>query len=137
MTEELSYVERYLVRKGSHGWTVWDREARGPANVAGRTMTGLTEEQARNVKDEFTKHCIAGAKGEGQMTKPARPASRPWTQADDDKLRAMVLTDATPKDIGHQLGRSVIAIRSRAQLLNIILKKVTVKRPVGLKVKGK
>ena len=103
---------------------VRDREVRGPANVAGRTMTGFTVEQARNVKD-------------GQMTKPARPASRPWTQADDDKLRAMVLTDATTKDIGHQLGRTIIAIRSRAQLLNIILKKVTVKRPVKLKVKGK
>jgi hypothetical protein len=71
------------------------------------------------------------------MTKSARPAARPWTQADDDKLRAMVLTDETTREIGYQLDRSVVAIRARAQLLNIILKKVTVKRPVRLTAKAK
>src|ERR1700686_5197690 len=67
------------------------------------------------------------AKGKGQMTNPARPASRPWTQADDDKLRALVFTRASTREIARQLDRPIFAIRSRAQQLHIILKKVTVK----------
>jgi hypothetical protein len=62
------------------------------------------------------------------MTTSARPAARPWTQADDDKLRALVLTRASTREIGRQLDRSIFAVRSRAQQLHIILKKVTVKR---------
>ena len=72
--------------------------------------------------------CQTRAEGEGKMTKSARPAARPWTQADDDKLRALVLTRASTREIGRQLDRSIFAIRSRAQELHIILKKVTVKR---------
>jgi hypothetical protein len=68
------------------------------------------------------------AEGQGKMIKPVRPASRPWTQADDDKLRALVLTRASTREIGRQLDRSIFAVRSRAQRLNIILKKVIVKR---------
>jgi hypothetical protein len=62
------------------------------------------------------------------MKKSARPAARPWTQADDDKLRAMVLTGASTGEIGRQLDRSIFAVRSRAQQLHIILKKITVNR---------
>jgi hypothetical protein len=59
MTNELPQVERYVVRKGTHGWMVWDRDARGPAKVAGRAMTGFTEEQAREVKAKLTKPYLA------------------------------------------------------------------------------
>jgi hypothetical protein len=49
-------LTRYLVRKGSIGWMVWDRHARAPARLEeGRPATGLTEEQAREIKAELTK----------------------------------------------------------------------------------
>ena len=54
-----SYVERYLVRKGTRGWMVWDRQQRGPAQTGGRLEIGLTEEQAREIKDRLTKAYIA------------------------------------------------------------------------------
>jgi hypothetical protein len=38
---------------------VWDRQKRGPATTEGRLKIGLTEEQARETKDELTKAYIA------------------------------------------------------------------------------
>ena len=53
-------LTRYLVRMGSKGWMVWDRHARAPARLeGGRPVIGLTEEQAREIKDELTKNDIA------------------------------------------------------------------------------
>jgi hypothetical protein len=52
----MTELKRYLVRKGSTGWMVWDRHARAPARLEeGRPAIGLTEEQAREIKDELTK----------------------------------------------------------------------------------
>ncbi len=50
-------LTRYLVRMGSKGWMVWDRQARAPARLGrdGRPVIGLTEEQAREIRDELTK----------------------------------------------------------------------------------
>jgi hypothetical protein len=50
-------LPRYLVRMGSKGWMVWDRQARAPARLGrdGRPVIGLTEEQAREIRDELTK----------------------------------------------------------------------------------
>jgi hypothetical protein len=60
MTEQhASYVARYLVRKGTVGWMVWDRQTRAPATPKGRALIGMTEEQAREIKDELTKKYIA------------------------------------------------------------------------------
>jgi hypothetical protein len=53
------FVERYLARKGVCGWMVWDRQRRGPARTGGRLEIGLTEEQARETKDQLTKRYIA------------------------------------------------------------------------------
>ena len=51
MTEQHApYVARYLVRKGTVGWMVWDRQARAPATPKGRPLIGMTEEQAREAK---------------------------------------------------------------------------------------
>ena len=62
------------------------------------------------------------------MTKgPGRHLALPWTQAEDDELRALALTDASPRDIGIQLNRTEIAIRSRANKLHVLLKKTTLK----------
>ena len=60
MTEDdPPYMERYLVRKGIHGWMVWDRQKQGPAQTGERLEIGLTDEQARETKDELTKQYIA------------------------------------------------------------------------------
>ena len=49
-------LTRYLVRMGSKGWMVWDRQARAPARPeGGLPVIGLTEEQAREIRDELTK----------------------------------------------------------------------------------
>lgn len=48
-------VERYLVRKGPRDWMVWDRQKRGPAEFRGHLEIGLTEERAREIKDQLTK----------------------------------------------------------------------------------
>ena len=56
MTGQPPYLTRYLVRKGTTHWMVWDRDGRAPARLeGGRPAVGLTEEQAREIKDELTK----------------------------------------------------------------------------------
>ena len=51
---KMTELTRYLVRKGSTGWMVWDRHARGPARLEeGRPAVGRTEEQAREINDEL------------------------------------------------------------------------------------
>jgi hypothetical protein len=57
MTEQ-SPLARYLVRKGTRDWMVWDREAKAPAMLRGRLAIRLSEERAREIKDELIK--IAG-----------------------------------------------------------------------------
>jgi hypothetical protein len=58
------------------------------------------------------------------MTELGRFAARPWTQADDDKLRALALAGASTRAIAQQLDRTITAVGSRAKRLNIVLKKV-------------
>jgi hypothetical protein len=49
-------LTRYLIRKGTTHWMVWDRHERAPARLeGGRPAVGLTEEQAREIKDDLTK----------------------------------------------------------------------------------
>jgi hypothetical protein len=61
MTGETPYLTRYLVRRGTRNWMVWDRHGRGPARLeGGRPAVGLTEEQAREIRDELNKNHIAG-----------------------------------------------------------------------------
>ena len=70
------------------------------------------------------------------MKRPVWPVFPRWMQADDDKLRAMALTGATAKN-RTPTRRSVSAVNSRARRLNILLKKVSVKRAARQKAKGK
>jgi hypothetical protein len=51
------------------------------------------------------------------MTEPARFDSRPWTQADDDKLRQLK-SDWYPDQ------PTETAVRSRARQLQVILRKI-------------
>src|ERR1700675_4325560 len=55
-------------------------------------------------------------------------ATRPWTPADDEVLRSLALNGVDPREIGRQLNRTGVAVRSRAARLNILLKKTKRKR---------
>lgn len=55
--ERMNGVPRYLVRKGTRDWMVWDRDRRAPARLeGGRPAVGLSEEQAREIRDELTQN---------------------------------------------------------------------------------
>jgi len=57
MTGKTLYVTRYLVRRGTKDWMVWDRHDGGPARLeGGRPAVGLTEERAREIRDELNKN---------------------------------------------------------------------------------
>src|SRR5258706_5041360 len=62
------------------------------------------------------------------MTETGRFATRPWTPADDEVLRSLALNGVDPREIGRQLNRTGVAVRSRAARLNILLKKTKRKR---------
>ncbi len=62
------------------------------------------------------------------ITEPAHFASRPWTQADDDKLRKLALTGLSSRAIGIRMNRTETAVRSRAKQLQVILRKIRLKQ---------
>src|SRR5258707_9276844 len=62
------------------------------------------------------------------MTEPAHFASRPWTQADDDKLRRLAVTGLSSRAIGIRMNRTETAVPSRARQLQVILKKIRLKQ---------
>jgi len=53
VTNEL-LLPRYVIRRGTRGFMVWDREAKGPATFNGYRAVGLTEWQANEIKNELT-----------------------------------------------------------------------------------
>ena len=54
-----------------------------------------------------------------------------WTQEEDARLKSLIEADTSLHLIAEKLKRSVPAIRARAQVLNILMKRVR----VGLKAK--
>ena len=56
-----------------------------------------------------------------------------WTSEEDARLKSLIEDNASIHLIAAKLKRSVPAIRSRASILNILMKRVR----VGLKAKGK
>ena len=50
-----------------------------------------------------------------------KPPSRPWTEEDDAGLRERLGSRQQPADIAHALGRTIDAIRGRAQVLGLRL----------------
>jgi len=62
------------------------------------------------------------------MTEPADFACRPWTQADDDKLRKMALTGLSSRAIGVRMNRTETVVCSRARQLGVILRKIRTKQ---------
>jgi hypothetical protein len=47
---------RFIVRQGTRGLMVWDRQRKGPAMYNGHLAIGLTEFQANQIKDQLTKY---------------------------------------------------------------------------------
>jgi hypothetical protein len=75
----MTELTRYLVRKGSTDWMVWDRHARAPARLEeGRPATGLTEEQAREIKSRTDKKIILSVRlpARSAMTSEDHPAAK-------------------------------------------------------------
>jgi hypothetical protein len=62
------------------------------------------------------------------ISEPAKFASRPWTHADDDKLRRLALTGLSSRAIGIRMNRTDTAVRSRARQLQVILRKIRLKQ---------
>jgi hypothetical protein len=62
------------------------------------------------------------------MTEPAHFGSRPWTPADDDKLRRLALTGLSARAIGIRMNWTETAVRSRARQLQLILRKIRLKQ---------
>ncbi len=56
-----SPVSRYLVRQGSKGWMVYDRQRRGPAMVGTNPVVNLTKE----IADRIGWRLRAGWEGNG------------------------------------------------------------------------
>jgi hypothetical protein len=56
------------------------------------------------------------------MKELGRFSARPWTPADEDKLRELAIAGASSRAIGMQMNRTVAAVRSRAAQLKIRLK---------------
>ncbi len=49
MSEDLFGQSRFLVRQGSKGWMVYDRERKGPALVGTNPAANLTKEEAERI----------------------------------------------------------------------------------------
>jgi hypothetical protein len=58
------------------------------------------------------------------ISEPANITSRPWTRADDDKLRRLALRGLSVRAIGIRLSRTETAVHARAGLLQVILRKI-------------
>lgn len=54
MTDKNSLPPRFLVREGSKGWMVYDRQRKGPAMVGTKPMVNLTKEQASQIEWKLT-----------------------------------------------------------------------------------
>jgi hypothetical protein len=65
-----------------------------------------------------------GTEGEGRMSKSPLIASKPWTPAEDERLRTLVALGERPATIAEQLHRSETAIRHRSYKLGIPFKMI-------------
>jgi hypothetical protein len=46
---------RFMVRQGTRGFMVWDRDCKGPAMFDGYLAIGLSEWQANQIKEQLTR----------------------------------------------------------------------------------
>ena len=52
--DKASPQSRFLVRQGTKGWMVYDRQRRGPAMVGTREAVNLTKDQASRIERMLT-----------------------------------------------------------------------------------
>jgi DNA-binding MarR family transcriptional regulator len=79
----------------------------------------------------MTHHTIPAelrAEGEGKMSKRPLVASRPWTPAEEEKLRALAALGERPTTIAEQLQRSATAVYHRSHKLGIRFKRIRIAR---------
>jgi hypothetical protein len=60
----------------------------------------------------------------------------PWAPEEDERLRALAMSEASVAGMAKQMKRSAEAVRSRAYRLKIVVAKSR-KKGLGLKAKGK
>jgi hypothetical protein len=58
------------------------------------------------------------------ISDPANSASRPWTPADDNKLRRLALTGLSTRAISIRTSRTETAVHARARRLQVTLRKI-------------
>jgi hypothetical protein len=51
-----------------------------------------------------------------------------WTEADDQRLRLLAVSERTSREIAREIGRSVDAAQARAKKLGLSLKQMMVRR---------
>jgi hypothetical protein len=65
------------------------------------------------------------------MTEQELLATRPWSEADDERLCSLALKRMDAKVIGMEMNRSPGSVRRRASWLKIILRKATPQKQMG------
>jgi hypothetical protein len=53
MTELTPDLPCYVITVGTRGWMVWDRQSKAPVKFLGSPAIGLTEERAREIREEL------------------------------------------------------------------------------------
>jgi hypothetical protein len=64
--------------------------------------------------------------GDGEMSKPPLVASKPWTPAEDERLRTLAALGARPATIADQLQRSEVAVQHRLCKFGIRIKRIRI-----------
>ncbi len=70
--DKLVPVTRFLVRQGSNGWFVYDRERKGSALIGTRLAENLTKEQADQTKLRLTAELKKASASENELAAPRR-----------------------------------------------------------------
>jgi hypothetical protein len=65
------------------------------------------------------------------MTEQELLATRPWSEADDERLCSLALKRMDAKIIGMEMNRSPASVRRRTSWLNIILRKTRTQKQMG------
>jgi len=73
--------------------------------------------------------------------KHARLHKKTWTNTEDERLRSLVISGMNAWDIAAELGRTVAAVRARAERVGVSLRQVSLAPPrrlveLGLKPKS-
>jgi len=71
------------------------------------------------------------------MTGRGPLAARPWTAADDGRLKSLALKGASARLIAAHMSGTTEAVRSRASRLNILLRQARPQKQIGLRQREK